>query len=144
MYLKKRNIDRGTVVHFYLSQLIRGTAEEKSRATPATVSRFGTCFHRQRCCVCWIRSIASCPRTCLPVFRSLAGFHGQTVFSPQGKELRIDRLLVDGEGATGVIVDYKTGAQYDDLQMHAYRRPSLRLPVVQQGGRRRAGRIFRD
>ncbi|NLP10552.1 PD-(D/E)XK nuclease family protein, partial [bacterium] len=134
MYLKKRNIDRGTVVHFYLSQLIRGTEEEKSRGRIETVSRFGT-----------LLPPAEVLHLLDQVDSQLSGqysdlfsdrwrvFTEQTVFSPDGKELRIDRLLVDEKNRQVVIVDFKTGEQYDELQMHVYEEAVAALPVVQQG-----------
>jgi len=134
MYLKKRNIDRGTVVHFYLSQLIRGTAEEKSRAHTGTVSRFGTLLPPTEV----LRLLDQVDRQLSQKHAYLFSdrwqvFTEQTVFSPQGKELRIDRLLVDEKERQVLIVDYKTGEQYDDLQMHAYEEAVAALPVVQQG-----------
>ncbi|HPI71969.1 MAG TPA: UvrD-helicase domain-containing protein [bacterium] len=134
MYIKKRNLDRGTVVHYYLSQLVRGTQEEKSRARSGTVSRYGS-----------LLPPAEVLRLLDQVDRQLSEQHAylffdrwkvfteRTIFSPEGKELRIDRLLVDDEDQQILIVDFKTGEQYDEGQMHAYVEAVAALPVVQQG-----------
>ncbi len=134
MYIKKRNIDRGTIVHFYLSQLIRGTEEEKRRARIGTVSRFGTLLPATEV----LRLLDQVDRRLSQQQADLfsdryKSFTEQTVFSPEGKELRIDRLLVDEKERQVVIVDFKTGEQYDEGQMQAYVEAVAALPVVQQG-----------
>ncbi len=63
-------------------------------------------------------------------------FNEYTFFNENGKELRIDRLMIDTTKKEILIVDFKTGSIYEEEQLDRYKEVIEKLPVVKQDGYR--------
>ncbi|MBT5420199.1 MAG: hypothetical protein HOK80_04865, partial [Candidatus Cloacimonetes bacterium] len=48
----------------------------------------------------------------------------------QGKESRIDRLMINTLKKKILIIDYKTGSHYEDEQLDRYKELLDKLPIV--------------
>ena len=135
MYLKKRSADRGTIVHHYLSHLQYGSEDERRRGRELTISRYGLLLPSKEIHRLLDQVDRFILAACGEFFaESWKVFTEQTIYGPNGEELRIDRLLVDERARRIVIVDFKTGEQVEESQMAAYVQAVCLLPIVQQGG----------
>ncbi len=121
MYLKKRSTDRGNLIHYYLSMVKHGEETEKQQARQRAVQFYGTLIS---------------PPTILTLLdqvdEQLRTHHADiyaarwhvftefTVFTAAGRELRIDRLMIDEAAKVVEIIDYKTGETYAEEQMEMY------------------------
>jgi len=52
----------------------------------------------------------------------------------RGRELRIDRLLLDTANKRALILDYKTGTGREEGQLERYKQALLALPVIRDNG----------
>lgn len=135
MYIKKHNADRGNIVHFYLSLIKQNTMPEKQRARARTVRDFGTLLPATEILALLNKVDLFLTDHHAEIFAARwQVFTEQIVYSPEGQELRIDRLLVDQARKEVVIVDFKTGESFDVSQMTEYEQAVRLLPVFVQGG----------
>ncbi len=122
----------GDLVHHYLSFVLRNLPEEHARASKQCLARFGSLLSQTE-----ILSALELLRQKLPeqeifpsgydkVFTELTLYHS-------GRELRLDRLLLDTQGKRALILDYKTGATYRPEQLEEYRSVLLSQAAIQAG-----------
>ena len=57
-------------------------------------------------------------------------FNELTIFSPDNKMSRIDRLMINTKEKKILIIDYKTGKEKADIQLNYYKNVIKKLPVV--------------
>ena len=56
------------------------------------------------------------------------------MFTPDGKEIRIDRMMVDDDAHVLHIVDYKTGHVFEEEQIETYISTIKSLPIINKDG----------
>ena len=61
-------------------------------------------------------------------------FTEYSIFSPDGQEFRLDRMMVNEQTKEVKIIDYKTGEIYDESQVENYINILKNLAFVQSGG----------
>jgi ATP-dependent exoDNAse (exonuclease V) beta subunit len=121
MYLKKRSTDRGNLVHYYLSMVKHGSAEEHARALQRAIQFYGTLIAPADISSLLNRVNAFLQANHADIFASRwRVFTEFTVFTSGGRELRLDRLMIDESAHTIEIIDFKTGESYDPDQMEQY------------------------
>ncbi|MBN2355305.1 UvrD-helicase domain-containing protein, partial [candidate division KSB1 bacterium] len=136
MFLKKRSMDRGIVVHYYLSFIKYDSAAARQWAAQQTIAYYGSLVP-----VAEIRALIERADDCMARHAELfsaqhwsAAFTEYTLFAADGREQRIDRLLVSDERKEILIVDFKTGEAHDQRQLQAYIETVRSLPYVTSNG----------
>jgi len=61
-------------------------------------------------------------------------FTEHTLFHPSGREVRLDRLMINEMRKEILIIDYKTGEFFKSSQMQEYIETVEALPVVKESG----------
>ncbi len=134
MYLTNQNTMKGNIVHYYLSYIRFNTESERQLAVDRTKAYFGTLMS--------LDMIADMIR----VADRFIGHHPELYSSERwdrvfteytlfaGKEIRLDRMMVDETRKSIHIVDYKTGMLYEEDQIDFYVNAVRNLPHVQQQG----------
>ncbi|RLC49152.1 MAG: hypothetical protein DRI23_09665, partial [Candidatus Cloacimonadota bacterium] len=59
-------------------------------------------------------------------------FNEYTVFDENGKESRIDRMMINTVAKEILIIDFKTGSNYEAEQLNNYKKLIEGLPVVKR------------
>lgn len=134
VYLKSRDIDKGNIIHYFLSFIRFGQAEEITQAKLLTVNYFGNLLP-----VVDIHELLNRVTTFIENNRSWLFaenwqqiFTEITLFNAAGEQFRLDRLMIDKHNRNILIVDYKTGGRHDQQQMDEYIQLVKNLPVVLQ------------
>ncbi len=135
VYLKDRDIDKGNIIHYFLSFIKYGSKEEIVFASQKTIGYFGNLIPENT-----IQELLKQVTEYLK--NNLTGYFSDkwdrvfteyTLFSPAGKELRLDRLMIDQNNKEIIIIDYKTGEYYEQEQMYEYLDAVNSLPIVKKG-----------
>jgi ATP-dependent exoDNAse (exonuclease V) beta subunit len=142
-FIKKRDIDKGNVAHYYLSFIKHDTEAERQLAAARTISFYGSLmklleleaiFQKVDAFV-GSNSLLFQPAAWPKVFTEL------TLFSPQGREMRLDRLMINDSSREILIIDYKTGELYEEEQVAEYIAAIESLPHVRREGFKVSGRF---
>ncbi len=132
LFLKKKSIDKGNIAHYYLSFLTYADDRERQEAKNQTTSYYGTLIPPQEITQL-LDQINSFIDQNSDLFSSRwQVFTEYTIFSTTGRELRIDRLLIDQQKKQILIIDFKTGEHYQPEQLEEYKKAILALPMVRQ------------
>lgn len=124
----------GQFAHDYLARLIRNTPEERNRGLENSLIKYGNILRADD-----IRVL------CQKIDAALIGY--PDLFDPaydkiftereiwhQGKEYRIDRLMINSRDKSAWIVDYKTGEINEFDQLDIYAAALMALPIFRQAG----------
>ncbi len=144
IYIKNRAIDKGNVAHYYLSFVKHGSESERKNAALHTISFYGNLFVPAEIKDI-VQKVDAFIKENSSVFDAEAWpkvFTELTLFSPKGREVRLDRLMVNERKREILIVDYKTGELYDAGQLEEYIAAVIGLPIVKQEGYRVSGRFL--
>ncbi|MBN1948195.1 MAG: UvrD-helicase domain-containing protein [Candidatus Cloacimonetes bacterium] len=133
-YLNKQAILLGDVTHFYLMHIVYDTPEQRSGAYLKTRERFGTSLSGRKLELLINRIHDFLGRRSDLFNRTLWNrvFNEYVIFDKAGREKRIDRLLVNEDKKSILIVDYKTGETYAEDQLEAYRSIIRDLPWIKE------------
>ena len=130
--LEDRNILKGIIAHYYLSFIFEDTNENRQNALNRTIAEFGGLFSKHK-----IIEISNKINTFLKNENEYFQyenwdriFNEHIIFDADGKEYRIDRLLVNSHKKEIMILDFKTGEDFDDKQIAEYKRIIEELPIV--------------
>lgn len=133
-YVEKRSALKGTVAHYYLAQIKVDKEDIKARARASTVAEYGGVFPASD-----IEKIIETTDRFIGNNKQYFSsekweriFTEYTIFDKNGKEYRIDRLLVNSSEKIVLILDFKTGEEYDKKQIQKYKDVIQQLPIVQQ------------
>ena len=135
VFLKSRAVDVGTIAHYYLSFIKRGSEEEKRLAKLRTTAFWGSLLSADLLRHLFEdldRFIDSEPELFSPRWTRV--FTEHILFTPDGKEIRIDRFMVDDQKKEIQIIDYKTGHVFEKEQIETYINTLRSLPVVAREG----------
>jgi ATP-dependent exoDNAse (exonuclease V) beta subunit len=134
--IANRSIQIGNVVHEYLSHIEFDSIEARQTALKRTVTKFGTIFPKKM-----IQSIISGTETFIDKNSELfnnsiwdKAYNEFTLFEENGREYRVDRLLISETNRQILIIDYKTGHSYEQEQLDRYRQIIEELPIVKDQG----------
>ncbi len=133
VYLKNRDIDKGNIIHYYLSYVHYGANEEFEFARKQTLGYFGNLLPIEQ-----LESLMQNARNVVSQHPGLFDasvwdrvFTEYTLYTQSGKELRLDRMMIDLKEGHVEIIDYKTGEQYQAEQLDDYIQAVHKLPVVE-------------
>ena len=132
-FLVNRDIDRGNVAHYYLAFIKYASSAELTEAAERTIAHYGTLFTAGEIehIIRRVNEFIQKNRHLFDKERWAKVFTEYTLYDPSGREVRIDRLMVDEAGKEILIVDYKTGSVYEEFQIENYVRTLQSVPFVQ-------------
>jgi len=126
------SIQIGIIVHDYLSYIEFDSEESRQTAMKRTIAKYGSLFPTKM-----ILNIISDADLFIDKNKILFSsscwdkvFNEYTLFDINGKEHRVDRLLINETDKQILIIDYKTGHSYEQEQLDRYKEILDRLPVV--------------
>jgi len=134
VYLKDHDIDKGNIIHYFLSFIKYGSAEEIEFAKKKTTGYYGNLIPE-------ITILDLLTQVTEYLKKNLTGLFSDkwnrilteyTLFGPTGKEYRLDRLMIDQKNKEIQIIDYKTGEYYEQEQINEYINAVKFLPIVQK------------
>jgi ATP-dependent exoDNAse (exonuclease V) beta subunit len=122
IWLEDRSNLVGDLAHHYLSFIFRDRAEEHEHALQQVLSRFGSIMPQRE-----ILGLIERLRLALKDWAKLFEPRWDKVWTEltlyyQGRELRLDRLMLDTTAGVAKIVDFKTGEIDDPTQLDTYAR----------------------
>ena len=123
---------RGDIAHFYLSQIITGKEIERSSARSAVMRRFGSLVPMNeilRICKMADKAISEHQWLFDPKYDLI--FTERNIWH-EGKQLRIDRMMINSDEREIMIVDFKTGRIHEKEQLESYRQALLDLDWVRR------------
>ena len=135
LFIENNAVEIGNIAHYYLSFIKYGSQQEKKSARSWTITHFGGLISPST-----IHSILDQ----LDEFIERQGdifsdrwsvvFNEHTLFATDGRELRLDRIMVDKNEKRIEIIDYKTGHIFEPEQIGLYVETVRSLPFVKQQG----------
>ncbi len=133
-FLENRSVLIGNIVHFYLSNIDYDNEQNREAAFYRTVAKFGSLMHREKIQEI-IKKTNSFIQKNIEFFSKDNWdkvFNEYSVFNAKGKEFRIDRMMVNSKNKEILIIDYKTGAHYEEEQLDKYKEIIENLDVVKK------------
>jgi len=122
VFIKEKTVEKGIIAHYYLSFIKFNTKEEREFALAKTISNYGGLMPEKK-----IKSLINKVDKFMAqkpdLFSSAKWdkvFTEHTIFSPEGREFRVDRMMVNEHEKTVKIIDYKTGDIYEKEQVENY------------------------
>ena len=135
VFLKSRAVDIGSIVHYYLSFIKRGTSEEKESAKKRTLTYYGSLLSADAFPALFQDVDVFIKKNDDLFSRRWSHiFTEHTMFTTEGKEIRIDRMMVDEDARLVHIVDFKTGHLFEEEQIETYIAAIKSLPIVNKNG----------
>ncbi len=136
VYVNKRRVDRGNVIHYYLSFIAFDGPEARRQAARRTLSDFGNLLPAADVndLIGKVERFLDDQMAYFSAQNWTRAFTEQTLFAPDGREQRIDRLLLNEERKELLIIDFKTGEKYEQAQLDDYIRTVASLPYVRSRG----------
>ena len=132
--LDDRNILKGIIAHYYLSFIFEDTNDNRQKALNRTIADFGGLYSKNK-----IIEISKKIKAFLKKENEYFQyknwdriFNEHIIFDADGKEYRIDRLLVNTKKKEIMILDFKTGEDFDEKQIAEYKRIIEELPIVKR------------
>lgn len=119
-WLEDRYNLKGNLIHYYLSFLKRDREEEHVQAARQTLAAYGSILSQPE-----ILDLINNAKTRLSKYPQLFDPHYDKVFTEftlwwNGRELRIDRLMLDTANRKALILDYKSGSTREQSQLETY------------------------
>lgn len=136
VYLNKRRVDRGNLVHHYLSFITFDTPEARERAARRALADYGSLLPAADilALIARVEAFIDAHTDYFSAAKWERVFTEQTLFAPDGREQRIDRMLVSDTRREILIVDFKTGESHDPAQLQDYTTSVASLPYVRRTG----------
>ncbi len=120
----------GDLRHYYLSHLSYNTASEHTLALRKTLKRYGSILKQSQIREV-IESLKAKLREHLWIFEpKWDRIYNELSLYLNGKELRLDRLMIDTKQKEAMIVDYKSGGIFDEEQLERYKQALLQIPAI--------------
>ncbi len=122
-FLENQSILIGNIVHEYLSHIKYFQTKILDSAFEKTIAKYGGLMNIKK-----IRKIIFEVNHCIDNNSSYFDekvwdrvFNEHSIFDEFGKEYRIDRLMIDTKNRKILILDYKTGSNYEQEQLDQYK-----------------------
>ncbi len=132
--LEERNILKGIIAHYYLSFIFEDTNENRQNALHRTVADFGGLYSKNKIIEISkrINAFLNKENEYFQYENWDRIFNEHIIFDADGKEYRIDRLLVNTHKKEIMILDFKTGEDFNEKQIAEYKRIIEELPIVKK------------
>lgn len=131
-FLENKSVLTGNIVHFYLSNIDYDNEQNNRIAFNRTIAKYGSLMHRDK-----IQKIIEKTNGFIQKNIELFSkdnwdkvFNEYSVFDSFGKEFRIDRMMVNSKNKEILIIDFKTGAHYEEEQLDIYKEILEKLAIV--------------
>ncbi len=134
VWLEDRHNLFGNLAHHYLSYLMHATEPEHTRAARGCISRFCSILPQSTI----LASIEKL-RGLIPTLDDIFAQRWDKVFTEfpiyhAGREMRVDRLMLDTRAKQAMIVDFKTGGIHEEEQLERYKQALAEVPAIKQAG----------
>jgi ATP-dependent exoDNAse (exonuclease V) beta subunit len=131
-FIKNRDIDFGSLVHHYLSFIKHGGEDEKNLATSQSRMFYGSLIpvHEIDATIGILNTFIDSHGEFFSRQKWPTVFTEFVLFAPSGRELRLDRLMIDPAEKRIMVVDFKTGTVYEEEQLELYVQAVEALPFV--------------
>ena len=133
-FLQNQSILFGNIVHEFLSHVKFNNEKEINVAYNKTSAKYGSLLHRNK-----LENILKKVETFVIEHTAYFDeskwnrvFNEYTVFDENGKESRIDRMMINTVAKEILIIDFKTGSNYEAEQLNNYKKLIEGLPVVKR------------
>ncbi len=136
VYINKRRVDRGNLVHHYLSFIEFDSPAARQRAARRALADYGSLLRPAdiHLLIERVEAFITAHADYFSAARWERVFTEQTLYAPDGREERIDRMLLSDERREILIVDFKTGESHDQAQLDEYKHTVSSLPYVHSRG----------
>lgn len=131
VWLKDRPNLMGDLAHYYLSFIHRNLDSEHAYALRRCFARYGSLVSQEEI----VKLVDVCKVSCCgnpwlfdPTWDKV---FTEFEIKGMGSLQRLDRLMLNTKDKQAIIVDYKSGGLYDDLQLENYRATLSGLPILQ-------------
>ncbi|MBW6516002.1 MAG: UvrD-helicase domain-containing protein [Candidatus Cloacimonetes bacterium] len=133
LYLEDKHIIYGDLVHYYLSFVRNGEENELDYAHKRVMIKYGNLIPKEKI-LALIEKINGFIANNNDIFskRWTKIFTEYTVFDEYNQEYRLDRLMIDEETKSMLIIDYKTGSIKDKEQLERYEHIVAELPSTKK------------
>ena len=134
IWIEDRHNLFGNLAHYYLSFIKRNLDEEHERALRQCLAFYGSLLTRNE-----IVSRIELLRASLAEHAYLFEPRWDKVFTEfslylDGREKRLDRLMLDTHAKEALILDFKTGTSMDDSQLRDYEQALARVRAISEQG----------
>ncbi len=121
-YLERRDNLKGNIAHYWLAQIKHAEREELEQARALARRQFGNLMRATE-----LDALIDTLERQLPSLKDIFDPRYDLVFTEyrvfdNGREYRLDRLLINTKEKLYRIIDYKTGEVHDDQQLERYNR----------------------
>lgn len=133
-FLENQSVLTGNIVHCYLSNIDYDNEQNREVGFNRTIAKYGSLMHRDKIQAI-LEKTNNFIRDNIELFSKENWdkiFNEYSVFDERGKEFRIDRMMVNSKNKEILIIDYKTGAHYEDEQLDNYKKIIEKLAVVKK------------
>ncbi len=133
-FMQNRSVLIGNLVHEYLSGIKYNETAEKQLSEKRIIAKYGSLLP-----ITELHTILSNLDVFLDSKQEIFDkskwdevFNEQIIFDEQGRESRIDRMMIDIENKLIKIIDYKTGSIHEKEQLDRYREIIEKLSMVKR------------
>ena len=129
-----QSIQIGNIVHEYLSHINFDDPRIKQLALENTLAKYGSLFHRKKIkeIIFKVNQFINDNDNYFNKDNWDIVFNEFTIFDKYGKESRIDRLMINTKEKKILILDYKTGAYFEQEQLDRYKEIIETFPIVKK------------
>jgi len=133
-FLQNQSILIGNIVHEFLSHINYDNQNEIDLAYKKTIAKYGSLLHRDKLddILQNVQNFINEKANYFDKTKWDRVFNEYTLFDDNGKEFRIDRLMIDTVTKEILIIDFKTGSNYEQKQLDRYRQIVEKLPIVKR------------
>lgn len=125
VYIERPQHLYGDILHYYLSFILRDTADEHRLALKHCLKRYGSLLPESK-----IKELCESGRRKLQEYSYLFGAEYDKVYTELPvKKYRIDRLLINSAQKQALVIDYKTGGIHELEQLERYVKALQELPA---------------
>jgi ATP-dependent exoDNAse (exonuclease V) beta subunit len=133
-YIKNKDIVKGNVAHYYLSFIKFNSPDERLLAKQETLAFYGNLLLQEEIDLI-ITAVNRFIENNSEIFSGPQWpivFTEHSLIHPTGKEVRLDRLMINQNTKEIKIIDYKTGSIWEEEQIDIYVETVKALPVCQK------------
>ncbi|NQT64821.1 MAG: hypothetical protein HQ554_01435, partial [FCB group bacterium] len=132
--IDNQSIQIGNIVHEYLSYIDYDNPKIKQSSFEKTLAKYGSLFHRNiiQELIIKVNGFIKENSDFFNKDNWDKVFNEFTIYDDKGKESRIDRLMINTKEKKILLLDYKTGSQFEQEQLDKYKEIVEKLPVVKK------------
>jgi len=133
-FLQNQSLLIGNIAHEFLSHISYNEENEIDIAYKKTIAKYGSLLHRDELdeILKKVRIFINDNADYFDESHWNKIFNEYTIFDDSGKESRIDRLMLNTSEKKILILDYKTGSNYEEEQLDRYKAIIDKFPIVKK------------